>query len=254
MAIELSNLTFTDENNIVFASEVEQIVNTEVANTLAVNDIIGTSNHLGFENVSVLSTDDSNTDDGNTDDGNDTLIGIENLQPEFGSSYDAVNSGTLSTDEDNDILTGTASHHNWFRDYSRLTIHSIKCLHNGADRFGPDDTYIRMYGTRIWGDYNMRGGQTHSVNYSTIQYRLSFEWIELFDKDNSWSRDDSMGGFHVGQADAFNPDTGIAMKQVHGSGSTYEVYYSFVPLQQNPYSAVSVATSEGGNVLMPFEP
>lgn len=252
MAIELSNLTFTDEDDIVFTSEVEPIVNTEVANTFAVDGIIiGTGNYFGFENVSVLSTDD-----GNTDDGNDTLTGIENLQPEFGSSYDVVNSGTLSADEDNDILTGTASH-NGFRNndryYNTLTIHSIKCLNNGADHFGPDDTYIRMYGKRIWGDYNMRGGQTRSVNYSTTVQTFG-EWVELFDKDGSWSRDDSMGGFHVGQWDAFNPDTGLAMKQVHGSGSTYEVYYTFARFQSNPYSAVSVATSGGGNILMPFEP
>jgi hypothetical protein len=40
MAIELSNLTFTDQDDIVPLSGVEQILNTGVANTLAGNDSI----------------------------------------------------------------------------------------------------------------------------------------------------------------------------------------------------------------------
>jgi hypothetical protein len=70
MAIELSNLTFTEQDDIVPASGVEEILNTGVANTLAGNDsITGTSNYYGFQNVGVL----------NTDDGNDTIIGIGNI-------------------------------------------------------------------------------------------------------------------------------------------------------------------------------
>ncbi|WP_445250746.1 hypothetical protein [Microcoleus sp. OTE_8_concoct_300] len=43
MAIELSNLTFTDEDDIVPASGVEEILNTGITNTLAGNDrILGT--------------------------------------------------------------------------------------------------------------------------------------------------------------------------------------------------------------------
>jgi hypothetical protein len=40
MAIELSNLTFTEQDDIVPASGVEEILNTGIANTLAGNDII----------------------------------------------------------------------------------------------------------------------------------------------------------------------------------------------------------------------
>jgi hypothetical protein len=44
MAIELSNLTFTDQADIVPPSGVEEILNTGIANTLAGNDTItGTS-------------------------------------------------------------------------------------------------------------------------------------------------------------------------------------------------------------------
>ena len=40
MTIELSNLTFTEQDDIVPASGVDEIVNTGVANTLAGNDTI----------------------------------------------------------------------------------------------------------------------------------------------------------------------------------------------------------------------
>jgi hypothetical protein len=236
MASKLSNLTFTDENDIIPASAVEQILNTEVANTLADDDIIiGTGNDYDFENVSVLSTDDGN---------DDTITGIENLEPEFDSSYDLVNSGTLNADEDNDILTGTSRNDdiinsgrlNADKDHDiltgttsskygqmikSLTIHSIKCLRANADNIGPDDTYINVNNLKIWGDYNMKRGRTRSVNFD---YRSSFPRavkVELFDCDGGWGRDDPMGGFYVGTTRGK-----VMKKQVQGSGSSYEVYYS----------------------------
>ena len=66
MAIDLSSLTFTDEDDIVPASGVEQILNTGIANTLAGNDrITGIGKDYGLRNVGTL----------NTDDGNDTITG-----------------------------------------------------------------------------------------------------------------------------------------------------------------------------------
>jgi hypothetical protein len=44
MAIELSNLTFTEQDDVVPASGVDAIVNTGIANTLAGNDIINATN------------------------------------------------------------------------------------------------------------------------------------------------------------------------------------------------------------------
>jgi hypothetical protein len=243
MTSKISNLTFIDEDDIASVSVVEQILNTEVANTLGGDDIIiGTAKDYGFENISVLSTDD----------GNDTIMGIENLDPELDSSYDLVNfgtlntdevndiltgtsrdddfvnSGTLNADENNDILTGTASH-NSFRGgggYSLITIHSIKCVKNGADFIGPDDTYITVNGTRIWGDYNMKRGQTRSVNRSVTIFASTPQgltpYVELFDKDNSFDKDDSLGGF-TANFDGLGP----RVTQVRGSGSTYNVSYSF---------------------------
>jgi hypothetical protein len=75
MAIELSNLTFTEQDDIVPVSGEEQIVNTGVANALA---------------------------------GNDTITGIGAPPYNPGSEYGLFNSGTLNTAEGNDIITGTA--------------------------------------------------------------------------------------------------------------------------------------------------
>jgi len=244
MTSKISNLTFTDEDDIASMSAVEQILNTEVANTLATDDIIiGTGNDYGFENISVLSTDDSN----------DTITGIENLDPEFDSSYDLVNSGTLNADEDNDLLTGTlreddlvnsgtlkadedndiitgTASRNGLRGgtdpYTMLRIHSITCVKNGADFISPDDTYMTVNGTGLWGDYNMIRGLTRFVNISITSFIPTNQSlnprIELFDRDNC-SRDDSLGGFTA--SPAFLHD--YRVQEVRGSRSIYKIYYSF---------------------------
>jgi len=245
MTSKISNLTFTDEDDIASMSAVEQILNTEVANTLATDDIIiGTGNDYGFENISVLSTDDSN----------DTITGIENLDPEFDSSYDLVNSGTLKADEDNDLLTGTlreddlvssgtlkadedndiitgTASRNGLRGgtdpYTMLRIHSITCVKNGADFLrSPDDTYMTVNGTEMWGDYSMIRGLTRFVNISSTFFIPTNQSlsprIELFDRDNG-SRDDSLGGFTA--SPAFLHD--YRVQEVCGSGSIYKIYYSF---------------------------
>jgi hypothetical protein len=122
MAIELSNLRFTDEDDIVPASGVEQILNTGVANALAGNDRIdGTGNDYGFKNMGTLNTDDGNdtitgfaTSSGNgitisfgstlnTGNGDDQITGISNVNNGF------VNGGTVNTSDGSDgisALTG----------------------------------------------------------------------------------------------------------------------------------------------------
>ena len=69
MAIELSNLTFTDEDDIVPVSGVEEILNTGIANTLGGDDIItSTGLSFGFINYGTL----------NSAYGNDIIISICN--------------------------------------------------------------------------------------------------------------------------------------------------------------------------------
>jgi hypothetical protein len=69
MAIELSDITFTDQDDIVPVSGVEQILNTRLTNTLAGNDITtGTGRYFGIFNSSTI----------NTTNGNDIITGISN--------------------------------------------------------------------------------------------------------------------------------------------------------------------------------
>jgi hypothetical protein len=95
MAIELSNIIFTDQDDIVPSSGVEQIRNTGVANTLAGNDvIIGTvtqDSGTGISNIGTL----------NTGDGNDILTGKG-----AGINSGIGNRGYIDTGNDNDVITG----------------------------------------------------------------------------------------------------------------------------------------------------
>jgi hypothetical protein len=87
MEIELSNIIFTDQDDIVPPSGVEErLINTEIANTLAGDDILN-----GDDDI-------LNGDTGNLDTFWSTprLIGIFNI-------------GTLNTNDGNDILTGISN-------------------------------------------------------------------------------------------------------------------------------------------------
>jgi len=76
MAIELSNLTFTEQDDVVPASGVEEILNTGITNTLA---------------------------------GNDRITGTKDIISATSPTYSIFNSGTLNTADGDDIITGTIS-------------------------------------------------------------------------------------------------------------------------------------------------
>jgi hypothetical protein len=111
MAIELSNLTFTDQADIVPASGVDEIVNTGVANTFAGNDVItGTAGLTEFShgilNGGYLSSNSTLPVSIDTGDGNDTLIGTgDNSTYSFG----IFNWENINTGNGNDMLTGIGS-------------------------------------------------------------------------------------------------------------------------------------------------
>jgi hypothetical protein len=122
MAIELSNLTFTNQADVVPAFGVDEIVNTGVANTLAGNDtitsigteynLIGepTGDGMGFYNIG---TGFYNIGTLNTADGNDIITGIHSPIDPYNSigldikSYGILHkAGTIDTGNGNDIITG----------------------------------------------------------------------------------------------------------------------------------------------------
>ena len=93
MAIELSNLTFTELEDIVPASGVAQILNTGIANTLAGGDIITgiATDSGGIRNFGSI----------NTGDDNDTITGTSMS----GSGIENLSNSSIDTGNGNDIIT-----------------------------------------------------------------------------------------------------------------------------------------------------
>jgi len=111
MAIALSNLTFTNQADIVPASGVEEIVNTGIANTLAGNDkITGTKEITTDTPPQNIFSSIFNSGTLNTADGNDTITGTLShigSPPFFISHYSGIyNIGSIYTGDGNDIITG----------------------------------------------------------------------------------------------------------------------------------------------------
>jgi hypothetical protein len=99
----------------------------------------------------------------------------------------------------------------------RLTIDRIQAIKANADFIGPDDTYITVNGTRLWGEHSMSTGQTRDVNRSFTGPGSSLN-VQLFDADPG--NDDRLGGFN-----AVNTAGVQRRVRVSGSGSIYDVYY-----------------------------
>jgi hypothetical protein len=101
MAIELSSITFTNQDDIVPSSGEEQILNTGVANTLAGNDTI-----TGIADSAQSGNQDGIINSGtlNTAEGDDRITG----KGWYGTGLD--NTGTFDTGEDNDIITANATY------------------------------------------------------------------------------------------------------------------------------------------------
>lgn len=139
MALELSTIWFTNQDDIVPASGVQQIFNTGIADTLDGNDILtGTGDHFGFVNYGTLNTGSGRdiitgtcTDNGyiginnasgatiNTDDGNDMIISTGVLS----------NDGNINTGDGNDSI-----------------IASRGLNGNGTVYLGDGEDYIKTFG------------------------------------------------------------------------------------------------------------
>jgi hypothetical protein len=104
MAIELSNLTFTEQDDIVPAFGVEEILNSGITNTLAGNDRITGVSVAGSES-STSSNGIFNSGTLNTGNGNDIITGIRyNSTDESGLGFAIW--GNFNSGDGNDIITG----------------------------------------------------------------------------------------------------------------------------------------------------
>jgi Ca2+-binding RTX toxin-like protein len=120
MTIQLSTITFTDEDDIVPLFEEDAIVNTDTANTLGGNDLITGTTITGSDNFGIW-----NSGTINTGAGHDIIIGIcdENHRwiPNAAIRSDG---GTINTDDGNDIIIGTSQAYDGIFIISRATINT----------------------------------------------------------------------------------------------------------------------------------
>jgi hypothetical protein len=187
MAIELSNVTFTDQADVVPASGVEQIINTGLANTLAGDDTITGIFQRGtpaenffayaiFNDEGIIDTGDGNdiiigineevnmstfgfSGSGstiNTGNGNDMITGIIKDGGGGGSAIQMIDS-IINTGEGDDIIMGNVS-------FDGI---SSGALTNGIDfSFGVDLTRTRLVDTGNGNDTIMGTGSTGISNFS----------------------------------------------------------------------------------------
>jgi hypothetical protein len=151
MAINLSDLTFTEQDDIVPQSgQYSPIFNTYIANTLAGNDsITGTisddypyydpNNYFGFINWGEL----------NTDGGNDIITGriIYARHSQRPAGYNIINFGTLNTGEGNDVIDGSYQNGGYFPSYTGIE-------NSGTLNAGEGDDTITGFGSGFEGFAN----------------------------------------------------------------------------------------------------
>ena len=112
MTIDLSNLTFTEQDDIVPASGVKEINNTGTANTLGGNDLItgsttGSANSypIGIFNSGII----------NTGAGHDIITGISDHDHVIIPNAGIHNQGIINTEDGNDQIIGiTQENHGIF--------------------------------------------------------------------------------------------------------------------------------------------
>ena len=120
MTIQLSTITFTDEDDIVPLFEEDAIVNTDTANTLGGNDLITGTTITGSDNFGIW-----NSGTINTGAGHDIIIGIcDENHPWIPNGGIRSDGGTINTDDGNDIIIGTSQAYDGIFIISRATINT----------------------------------------------------------------------------------------------------------------------------------
>jgi hypothetical protein len=161
MAIELSNVTFTDRADVVPPSGVQEIlINTGIANTLAGNDRItgvGAGSGYSFFNSGTL----------NTAEGNDTITGTHNQTQDSPFADGIVNSGSIDTGDGNDIITGdtTAGIGNGIANGGSINTGNGNDKISGTSYNGTDEYYA---GFNTSGDLNTGDGNDAIIGVGQI--------------------------------------------------------------------------------------
>jgi len=182
MVLELSNLTFTEQDDIVPASGMELIVNSAITNTLAGSDVItgrseGTSEGLtySFRNFGTL----------NTGEGNDQLTGTLNDPYGFALTTVAIyNEGAIDTGNGNDIITAIIQEAVMNTSYAIFNIEGTIDTGDGNDTIigiTPKGTGILSWDSNI----NTGDGNDNIIGISTAEMGSGILNLGIIDTGNS---------------------------------------------------------------------
>lgn len=164
MAIELSNIIFTDQNDIVPVSGVEQISNSSVANTFSGNDTI-----MG---IGSLDINDPNSGYGILNYG--TLVTAEGNDVIIGTAVDGIiSSATFNTGEGNDIVTGKGKYYGIIVYGIFNTAEGDDVITGEADYYGIDIADIFDTGDgndRITGISESRANSTYGILNNSLSF------------------------------------------------------------------------------------
>jgi len=169
MAIDLSTITFTEQDDVVPASGGEQIFNSGIANTLAGNDrITGSNGNNYYEALGYGLKIYGGYGVLNTGAGNDEITGITSENPSIDFNYGLVNEGTLNAGEGNDVIFGSGS---FIRNGYYKGIYNSGTLNAGEG----DDRITGLAGSN--GSY---GGEYGLVNEGTLNTEDGNDIITAF--------------------------------------------------------------------------
>jgi hypothetical protein len=263
MAIELSNITFTEQDDVVPASGVDQITNTGIANTLAGRDIItgtaiGGSATTGMYNI-VYGIYNSNTL--NTDDGDDIIMGIfsdpegnsKDFEQHFGLSNDQ---GIIDTGDGNDKIIGidnTALSTNRFNSLSTGFSSYLGTVNtgNGHDIImgtGQDNGVVNYEATIDTGDGNDTIAGTGNNVYGIWNLRDAFNTTIFNTGDGN---DRIIGnGFYAGIENNGVMDTGEGDDIINGTNSITGTADKYNAGITNPLDVHTIITGNGNDIII----
>jgi hypothetical protein len=235
MAIELSNVTFTEQDDIVPASGVEEILNTGMANTLAGNDRItgsGGSTYAGAGIRNELGIID-------TGDGNDTIAGLYNEKEDFLFGFAIYNiQATIDTGDGDDIITGTSISDGFGINNNTSSINTG----NG------DDIITGTTQDRGVGIYSMSGTiDTGKGNDTITGTGLVGMSLYYFTTVTTGDGNDIVTGTSTG--DIVNFDTGLATSAFIDTGNGDDIITGTSTGSYGIVNGGNIATGDGNDIV-----
>jgi len=253
MVIELSNITFTEQDDIVPASGEEIIVNTGIANTLAGNDRItgDTTNSISGETNGIY-----NSGTLNTDDGKDIITGISTTVPIDSSPNNGWGidneTGIIETGEGNDIITGVGRRGGIISVYGTIDTGDDNDTITGVSTTG---IVGRRSGGIVLSNSTLNTGKGNDVIIGTLENLTGWgiynhqsifttgDGNDIIIGDSTHSTTNALGIFNTGSI-----DTGDGKDKITGTGNNNSGITNYGTIHTGDGSDIITGTSttEGG--------